>query len=193
MRRLIYTAAVSALIALGSTGASAAVTVTSSGGYPDLGGDPCNPVCGTNPPNLAVSNNNGSGSIVFGINPVGLTFDTNFVFNNSVGGSYNIELGTSTQGLMFTLVTVTGGGATLTFAPPAITSLQQFGISLLANTNYTVRVAGTSPTTAGEWHGGITVVDGAVPEPATWAMMLLGFGGIGIAMRRRRSVQLRFA
>lgn len=25
-----------------------------------------------------------------------------------------------------------------------------------------------------------------VPEPATWAMMLLGFGGIGVAMRRRR-------
>lgn len=30
-------------------------------------------------------------------------------------------------------------------------------------------------------------VDNAVPEPATWAMMLLGFGGIGMAMRRRRS------
>jgi len=26
----------------------------------------------------------------------------------------------------------------------------------------------------------------AVPEPATWALMLLGFGGIGMAMRRRR-------
>jgi hypothetical protein len=26
----------------------------------------------------------------------------------------------------------------------------------------------------------------AVPEPATWAMMLIGFGGIGMAMRRRR-------
>jgi hypothetical protein len=26
-----------------------------------------------------------------------------------------------------------------------------------------------------------------VPEPATWAMMLLGFGGIAMAMRRRRS------
>jgi hypothetical protein len=25
-----------------------------------------------------------------------------------------------------------------------------------------------------------------VPEPATWAMMLLGFGGIGVSMRRRR-------
>jgi hypothetical protein len=28
----------------------------------------------------------------------------------------------------------------------------------------------------------------AVPEPATWALMLLGFGGIGVAMRRRRNV-----
>lgn len=27
---------------------------------------------------------------------------------------------------------------------------------------------------------------GAVPEPATWAMMLLGFGAIGMASRRRR-------
>lgn len=26
-----------------------------------------------------------------------------------------------------------------------------------------------------------------VPEPSTWALMLLGFGGIGVAMRRRRS------
>jgi hypothetical protein len=28
---------------------------------------------------------------------------------------------------------------------------------------------------------------GAVPEPATWAMMLIGFGAIGSAMRRRKS------
>jgi hypothetical protein len=32
---------------------------------------------------------------------------------------------------------------------------------------------------------------GAVPEPATWAMMLVGFGGIGMAMRRgRRGLKL---
>jgi hypothetical protein len=38
-------------------------------------------------------------------------------------------------------------------------------------------------------------VTGSVPEPATWAMMLLGFAGIGHAMRRRAkvSVHTRFA
>ena len=30
-------------------------------------------------------------------------------------------------------------------------------------------------------------VTSGVPEPATWAMLLIGFGGIGFAMRRRRA------
>lgn len=33
---------------------------------------------------------------------------------------------------------------------------------------------------------------GAVPEPATWALMILGFGAVGYAMRRRK-VSVRFA
>lgn len=40
--------------------------------------------------------------------------------------------------------------------------------------NYTAPVV-TSPTT------------GAVPEPATWAMMIIGFGAAGAMMRRRRA------
>lgn len=30
-----------------------------------------------------------------------------------------------------------------------------------------------------------------VPEPATWAMMLMGFGGVGYSLRRRPAVRLR--
>ena len=29
----------------------------------------------------------------------------------------------------------------------------------------------------------------AVPEPATWAMLMVGFGGVGAALRRRKSVK----
>lgn len=35
---------------------------------------------------------------------------------------------------------------------------------------------------------GIPVRNDGVPEPAAWALMLLGFGGIGAAMRSRRKV-----
>ena len=31
-------------------------------------------------------------------------------------------------------------------------------------------------------------INGAVPEPGTWAMMLIGFGAVGGAMRRRRKM-----
>jgi hypothetical protein len=40
---------------------------------------------------------------------------------------------------------------------------------------------------------GEPTVAGAVPEPATWVMMLLGFGGIGFALRRQRNQVLRIA
>lgn len=34
-------------------------------------------------------------------------------------------------------------------------------------------------------------IPGGVPEPATWAMMILGFGFVGLSMRRRRGVERR--
>jgi hypothetical protein len=37
-----------------------------------------------------------------------------------------------------------------------------------------------------------TPVNSAVPEPATWAMMIMGFGVVGYAMRRRRTA-VRFS
>ncbi len=41
--------------------------------------------------------------------------------------------------------------------------------------------------------GVVTTITQAVPEPATWAMMLVGFGLVGTALRRRERVTVRFA
>lgn len=38
-----------------------------------------------------------------------------------------------------------------------------------------------------------TIGTGAVPEPSTWAMILMGFGAMGGAMRRRKRVSLQIA
>ncbi|MCP6473655.1 PEPxxWA-CTERM sorting domain-containing protein, partial [Klebsiella pneumoniae] len=35
--------------------------------------------------------------------------------------------------------------------------------------------------------------NGGIPEPTTWAMMIGGFGLVGGALRRRRSVQVTYA
>lgn len=45
------------------------------------------------------------------------------------------------------------------------------------------------------WHGiqvGIGA-SGAVPEPSTWALLILGFGVVGAAMRRRAKAAISFA
>jgi len=87
---------------------------------------------------------------------------------------------------MFTNVSVAGGGTTSIFAPPATSVIQQFNLPMLADTAYTVTLAGTSPVSAGAISGNVTITNAAVPEPATWAMMILGFGAVGMVLRRRR-------
>lgn len=50
----------------------------------------------------------------------------------------------------------------------------------------------------GDGAGGIPAglgvrLDSAVPEATTWALMLLGFGGVGTALRRAQRTTVRFA
>ncbi len=89
-------------------------------------------------------------------------------FNYS-GSDYRLDM----QGSVFSVVKLVNG------APEPLGS--PF-VSGYFNSGFTNATAYTPP-----------VVGGAVPEPATWAMMLLGFGAIGFGMRRRRHVNVRFA
>ena len=68
--------------------------------------------------------------------------------------------------------------------------LSQFGISLDAgNQTTTATISGLSLTDSPEV--------AAVPEPSTWAMMVLGFAGVGFLSyrrtRRNGGLTLRFA
>lgn len=59
---------------------------------------------------------------------------------------------------------------------------------------YGLRFGGSYILASGTATGDVVPPDNGVPEPATWAMMILGFGAVGASMRyRRRKQSVRFA
>jgi hypothetical protein len=56
---------------------------------------------------------------------------------------------------------------------------------LTPGTNYTFVYSGNL-VNSGNISGNAALGMAAVPEPATWGLMLLGFGGMGMMLRRRR-------
>ena len=68
------------------------------------------------------------------------------------------------------------------------------GNAILAAGGYYLQFTGTGGGTAGYGGDLTTAAVAAVPEPATWFMMILGFAGVGLmGMRKRRNNALRLA
>lgn len=73
-------------------------------------------------------------------------------------------------------VTTSGFATNLTAGTPYFAVVTGFGNSDFGT--YALNAAGP---------GALRLANAGVPEPATWAMMLVGFGAIGFSMRRRRA------
>jgi len=120
-------------------------------------------------------------------------FSGSFDFTNSINGIYNFVLQTSTDGVIFTGAVISGGACTpatctLGGLPGQILTLN--GLNLAAGTLYTFNFTGNnSGAPEGALTGNVSIRP-AVPEPATWGMMLIGFFGVGMALRRRRQPAL---
>ena len=52
---------------------------------------------------------------------------------------------------------------------------------------------GTGGSRWSTWISQVSLAAPAVPEPSTWAMMIVGVGAIGVSMRRNRRVSVKFA
>jgi len=118
------------------------------------------------------------GTTVTGSTPT-LTFSPDFTFNLLAGSSY--YFGIISDSALDVGIINTG----------AITLTQNGLTATGSNSNYSNFA---SPTFAGNAFASINLVllgsQGAVPEPATWMMMLIGFGAIGWSVRRgRKSAQ----
>jgi hypothetical protein len=126
------------------------------------------------------------------------TFNETISFTTDVAGRISINVTSTTTGpeddTDFSNVFLTGMGigapvsvAQILADPNETRALTNFNIG--AGT-FTLNLLGNPGTSSGSFGGSVafTAVAAAVPEPGTWAMMLVGFGAIGFSMRRRRSV-----
>ncbi|MFM6854352.1 MAG: FxDxF family PEP-CTERM protein [Sphingopyxis sp.] len=90
--------------------------------------------------------------------------------------------------------TVSGGTlatpAKFTISATPNPDIRSIGPITLGAGTYSINVNGNSGPD-GFYAGSLSL--GAVPEPATWAFMILGFGLVGGAMRRRKSVRTNVA
>ena len=102
-------------------------------------------------------------------------------------------------GSVFRQVGEIGGGDDIRVIGPIAStfncgpSCQGFaGSGLLAPGNYYLDLSGIGGGTAGYGGNLSTTQVGAVPEPATWAMILLGFAVVGFMAHRRRNQNAAF-
>jgi hypothetical protein len=141
---------------------------------------------------------NNSFTIGFSDSNLGNPFDEFLTFTTDVGGMLNILVSTvgasAENNVTFSNIFLTGTG----LPNPAGIPLSQVlfdpndtfarnMIPVVGPGTFTLRIQGTPGTQNGSLSGNVAFTAAAVPEPGTWAMMLLGFGAIGFSMRRRRS------
>jgi hypothetical protein len=136
----------------------------------------------------------GTGAINFG----GSIFDLTLITPSTAGNEtssfgpvgFRDNHGTDLFGAD-TVVPIDGAGGLLF----AITNNPVFGQDALfdvwsnGGNSFGFRVSGALPSVFDVWYtdGSGTGTVSAVPEPSTWAMMLLGFAGVGFMAYRRKS------
>jgi hypothetical protein len=110
-----------------------------------------------------------------------------FQFSNDQTGTYTFALITSTPFATVTLEELLNDGGTMVLQqlPGSSNSLTMTTGVLDAGVTYRFLYTFNAGDGGGTVSGNASFTK-AVPEPATWALMLMGFGGIGLAMRRRR-------
>ena len=106
----------------------------------------------------------------------------------------NFDFSTSPAGLrLYDVTTNTYTDGVLTSPAPGADQEWILSAPVTAGDQYNIIVTGTALTSGSRVDGSINFTAAAVPEPASWLMMVGGFGLLGAALRRKPRTQVTFA
>nr|WP_314446864.1 FxDxF family PEP-CTERM protein [uncultured Sphingomonas sp.] len=194
MKRFLRVMAAATALAFASTASAAIITP----GSPPPGvfvvtGDP---FTGTSPVTATIGNTPQVG----GTTAAPVSFSDSFLFTIGPPGGGLIGTGSgsiiTSSSLLFSttdldLTSVIVNGVALTISRTADGLIESAGasnVSIFSGQLNNITVTGISRG-LGSYGGNLTFTPvAAIPEPGTWALMLLGFGAIGFSMRHRRRV-----
>ncbi len=142
----------------------------------------------TVPSNISLS---GNGSVTFNFPALANANQLVSISGGSVQGP---------EGGVFNVAVNYAGGSTFSLSSGSVPSFPPFNFSSIANVSFPVgTVNGVTFTVSPGGSGfleSLTIPAGttftfntaaaAVPEPASWALMLIGFGALGYSLRQRR-------
>ncbi len=116
-----------------------------------------------------------------------------FNFTTSSGGASGSVISVAQTGKDIALTSVMLDGTSFTQVLGGSTELWQLALTNIASGAHTITVLGNWDANGGSYGGQLDFSIGTVPEPATWALMLAGFGIVGSALRRRNRLAVSFA
>ena len=184
MRRLLVTAAGIAALVL-SSAANAAALVTNPGSLTP----PASAMFGNvfNPPSSVPGNF--SDTFAFTINGSSNVLADSQVSTILLGGQQNVSFlataNCATCGIWIDVMDA-AHRFTQTSVDPAPEVWALLAPLNLAAGGHTIIANGTLTGPSGAYSGTLNIQAAPVPEPATWGLMLVGFAGIGMTLRRRR-------
>ena len=117
----------------------------------------------------------------------------NFIINDTGTGSGSVTTEVSLPGLGgvtdtdLVSVFINGVLATHTVNTPQTSQRSATNVPIAFGVLNTLIISNGPSRGQGHYAGTAEFTPNAVPELATWAMMLAGFGGIGFQMRRKRT------
>jgi len=200
MRRLFFALAAFAAVSIAAPASAADIinenfesglgSFTATGQANINAGSDYIPCCGVTGSAGALSNHFvsfGSGNLPSGIimtapaTVAGQLYHLTFDYGALGSGSEMLNFSLPDYALTFSLLAVANNNLDTTF--------QTYSADILGNGGpLTLQFQSSGVANVDAIIDNVRLTGAPVPEPATWAMMLLGFGGIGMAMRRTRRV-----